>query len=308
VSAAPPASTIDVVLVTGLSGAGKNSILRALEDLGFETMDNPPLATLEDLAARSERNVAIGVDARSRGFAAEAVLAALARLRLNPALRPALVFATAEDDLLLRRYSETRRRHPLAQDGNVADGLADERALTEKLRRAADLLVDTSSLPLPGLRRLIEQHFGAGAPGLGVSLISFAYPAGLPREADVVFDARFLRNPYYDERLRPLTGKDAEIGKFIEQDPDFETFYAKLHDFVEFLLPRFVQEGKKYATIAVGCTGGRHRSVFMIEKLAAALCGAGWRVGITHREIGHRQIGTQDHETTSGRRGMSFTK
>ncbi len=147
------AAPIDVVLVTGLSGAGKNSILRALEDLGFETMDNPPLATLEDLATRSERNVAIGVDARSRGFAAEAVLAALDRLRLNPALRPALVFATAEDYSLLRRYSESRRRHPLAQDGQVGDGIAIERSLTEPLRRAADLLVDTSALPLAGLRR-----------------------------------------------------------------------------------------------------------------------------------------------------------
>lgn len=300
---------IDVVLITGLSGAGKNSILRALEDLGFETIDNPPLATLEDLAARSERNVAIGVDARSRGFAAAAVLAALASLRENPALRPALVFATAEDDLLLRRYSETRRRHPLAADGNVADGIGIERTLTEPLRRAADLLVDTSALPLPELRRLIERHFGAGAPGLGVSLVSFAYPAGLPREADVVFDARFLRNPYYDERLRPLTGKDAEIGKFIMQDPDFETYYAKLRDLVEFLLPRFVQEGKKYATIAVGCTGGRHRSVFMIEKLATALRGGGWRVGITHREIGARDFeAAGDGTVTSARRGMSFTQ
>ena len=303
------AAPIDVVLVTGLSGAGKNSILRALEDLGFETMDNPPLATLEDLATRSERNVAIGVDARSRGFAAEAVLAALDRLRLNPALRPALVFATAEDYSLLRRYSESRRRHPLAQDGQVGDGIAIERSLTEPLRRAADLLVDTSALPLAGLRRLMEQHFGAGAPGLGVSLVSFAYPAGLPREADVVFDARFLRNPYYDDTLRPLTGKDARIGNFIEQDADFETYYAKLRDLVEFLLPRFVQEGKKYATIAIGCTGGRHRSVFMIEKLAAALRGAGWRVGITHRQIAAHEAEAAGDEAAAGAgRGMSFTK
>jgi UPF0042 nucleotide-binding protein len=273
-----------VVLVTGLSGAGKSSILRTLEDLGFETMDNPPLAVLEDLVTRGDRNLAIGVDARSRGFGAAAILCTLERLRANPALRPALVFATAEDDILLRRYSETRRRHPLAQDGKVADGIALERRLTEPLAASADLLVDTSALPMSALRQMVEKQFGAGAPGLGVSLVSFAFPAGLPRDADLVFDARFLRNPYYDERLRPLTGLDAEIGTFIEQDADFVAFYAHLHGFVDFLLPRFVQEGKKYATIAIGCTGGQHRSVYLVEKLAAHLNGAGWRVGVTHRE------------------------
>ena len=280
---------IAVVLVTGLSGAGKNSILRALEDLGFETIDNPPLASLEDLVTRSERNVAIGVDARSRGFAAEAVLASLQRLRQNPTLRPCLVFATAEDDLLLRRYSETRRRHPLAQDGTVAAGIAIERQLTEPLRQAADLLVDTSALPLPRLRRLIEQHFGLGAPGLHVALVSFAYPAGLPREADMVFDARFLRNPHYIGVLRPLTGKNPDVAKYIMQDPDFPAYYSKVQDMAEFLLPRFVQEGKKYATVCVGCTGGRHRSVFMIERLAAALTAGGWRVTVTHRDLGEAQ-------------------
>jgi UPF0042 nucleotide-binding protein len=273
-----------VVLVTGLSGAGKNSILRTLEDLGFETMDNPPLATLEELVARSERNLAIGVDARSRGFSADAVLATMARLRLNPAITPTLVFATAGDEFLLRRYSETRRRHPLAENGTVADGIATEKQLTQNLRRAADLLVDTSTLPLPGLRQLIEQHFGSGAPGLTISLVSFAYPSGLPREADLVFDARFLRNPHYHETLRPLSGLDPEIGSFVEKDPDFAAYFAQISSMLNFLLPRFVQEGKKYATIAIGCTGGQHRSVYMIEKLAVQLSKAGWPVGITHRE------------------------
>jgi UPF0042 nucleotide-binding protein len=283
-SAIEASSKLSVVLVTGLSGAGKNSILRTLEDLGFETMDNPPLATLEELVARSERNLAIGVDARSRGFSADAVLATMARLRLNPAITPTLVFATAGDEFLLRRYSETRRRHPLAEGGQVADGITTEKQLTANLRRAADLLIDTSTLPLPGLRQLIEQHFGAGAPGLAVSLISFAYPSGLPREADLVFDARFLRNPHYHETLRPLCGLDPEIGKFVEDDPDFAAYFAQISGMLNFLLPRFVQEGKKYATIAMGCTGGQHRSVYMIEKLAGQLSSAGWRVGVTHRE------------------------
>jgi len=275
---------LTLILVTGLSGAGKNSALRALEDLGFETMDNPPLATLEDLAARAERNLAIGVDARSRGFSADTVLATLQRLRQNPRLIPSLVFATASDDALLRRYSETRRRHPLAQAGTVADGIATERTLTEPLARAADLVIDTSTLALPRLRAIIEQHFGAGSPGMAVSLVSFAYPAGLPREADLVFDARFLRNPHYDPMLRPLCGLDPEIVRFVEQDPDFAAYLAHIRSIVEFLLPRFVQEGKKYATICVGCTGGQHRSVVMIEKLSAYLGKAGWRVRVTHRE------------------------
>ncbi len=300
--------SVAVVLVTGLSGPGKNSILRALEDLGFETIDNPPLATLDELAARSERNVAIGVDARSRGFAAAAVLASLERLRQNPGLRPCLVFATAEDDLLLRRYSETRRRHPFAKSGTVADGIAIERQLTEPLRQAADLLVDTSALPLPGLRRLIERHFGAGGPGLGVSLVSFAYPTGLPREADMVFDARFLRNPHYIAALRPLTGRQPEVANYIMQDPDFSAYYSKVHDIVEFLLPRFVQEGKKYATLCVGCTGGRHRSVFMIERLATALTEAGWRATVTHRDLGEAQAAAAGLGRTASNEVGSFTE
>jgi UPF0042 nucleotide-binding protein len=273
-----------VVLVTGLSGAGKSSILRTLEDLGFETMDNPPLNALEELVACSERNLAIGVDARSRGFDAETVLEKISRLKLNPGLRPELVYATAEDAILLGRYTETRRRHPLAQTGQVADGIALERLLTNALRRAADLLVDTSTLPASALRQIIEQRYGAESLGIAISLVSFGYPAGLPREADIVFDARFLRNPHYDDMLRPLTGLDARVGAFVEADPDFAPYFAHIVGMVEFLLPRFVQEGKKYATIAIGCTGGQHRSVFMIERLAGHLRQSGWRVGVTHRE------------------------
>ncbi|HUW80921.1 MAG TPA: RNase adapter RapZ [Acidocella sp.] len=279
-----PEKKFTIILVTGLSGAGKNSVLRTLEDLGFETIDNPPLATLEDLATRAERNLAIGVDARSRGFSAEKVLAKLHNLRQDQNLAPSLVFATATDEALLGRYSETRRRHPLAQADTVADGIARERALTDPLARAADLVIDTSNLPLPRLRALIEQHFGAGAPDMAISLVSFAYSGGLPREADLVFDTRFLRNPYYDTALRPLSGLDAEIGRFVEQDPDFAAYFAHITGMLNILLPRFVQEGKKYATICAGCTGGQHRSVYMIEKLSAYLGRAGWRVSVTHRE------------------------
>ena len=294
----PPAK-LQIVLVTGLSGAGKLSILRALEDLGFETVDNPPLDTLVTLATRADKNLAIGVDARSRGFAAQAVLEALSELRQQSRLAPSLVFATAAEGALLRRYSETRRRHPLAQSEAIAEGIALERQLTAPLARAADLLVDTSHLALPRLRALIEQHFGAAAPGMVISLMSFAYPSGLPPEADLVFDARFLRNPHYDPALRPLSGRDPAVGRFIEQDPDFAIYFQKLTEIVEFLLPRFVQEGKKYATICIGCTGGQHRSVYMIEKLSTHLANLGWRVGVTHREAARFAAARANPETSA---------
>ena len=172
----------------------------------------------------------------------------------------------------------------------MADGIAIEHDLTDQLRRAADLVIDTSNLPLPKLRQTIEQHFGVDAPQLGLSLVSFSYAGGLPPEADMVFDARFLRNPHYIEALRQLTGKHCDVGRFIEDDPDFAAYFMQVFHLVTFLLPRFVQEGKKYATIAVGCTGGQHRSVYMIEKLnaqlndASWLHDAGWRVTVTHRE------------------------
>jgi RNase adapter protein RapZ len=289
-----------VVLVTGLSGSGKSSVLRELEDLGYEAVDNPPLPMLEDMVTRSERNLAVGVDARTRGFDADRVSHALKRLRGNSALRPELVFTWADETALLRRYTETRRRHPLAAQGRVTDGIRREELLTAPLRERADLLIDTSDLPLASLRLLIDQHFGAGSDAeqnrLVVSLISFAYKFNLPREADLVFDARFLRNPHYDHMLRERTGLDAEVGAFIEEDPDFATYFAKITDLIEMLLPRFIQEGKKYASITIGCTGGRHRSVYLVEKLArhladrvaaqaAGVPGPGWRLLVRHREL-----------------------
>jgi UPF0042 nucleotide-binding protein len=288
-----PPPRLPVVLVSGLSGAGKASILRALEDLGFEAIDNPPLPLIEELVARTEaggpRRIAVGVDARTRGFDADAVLATLARLRRNPALRPELIFAWADESALLRRFTETRRRHPLAPDGRVSDGIAAEQALTAPLHAAADLVLDTTDLPLPAMRQLVERRFGAqaeqGQAGIAVALISFAFAAGLPREADMVFDVRFLRNPHYVPALKPRTGRDPEVAAYIEADPDFVAYFVKLSDLLGLLLPRFVQEGKKYATIAVGCTGGRHRSVHIVEKLASRLTEAGWRVTTTHREL-----------------------
>jgi RNase adapter protein RapZ len=297
-----------VVLVTGLSGGGKSSVLRELEDLNYETVDNPPLPMLDEMVSRSDRNLAIGVDARTRGFDAELVLAALRRLRNNAILRPELIYTWAEETTLLRRYTETRRRHPLAPQGRVADGIRREIGLTEALRAGADLVIDTSDLPPASLRSLIDRYFGAESNAvescLVVSLISFAYRQGLPREADLVFDSRFLRNPHYDPILRDRTGLDPAVGAYVASDPDFATFFTRMAELIDMLLPRFVQEGKKYATIAVGCTGGRHRSVYLIEQLANRLAdrivaakaadeaGFEWRLHVTHRELAREGLET----------------
>jgi UPF0042 nucleotide-binding protein len=287
-----------VVLVTGLSGAGKASTLRALEDLGYDAVDNPPLTLVETLVQRAERPLAVGLDARTQGFDTNAVLATVDRLRAAPGLEVVLVYLTADPAVLIRRFTETRRRHPLAPRGRVLDGIEQELQLTIPLRGASDLVLDTTELPLPKLRAVIDLRFGHGAGSgpeatpMTVTLMSFAFPAGLPREADMVFDTRFLRNPHYDPILRPLTGLDPAVAAFIEADPDYEAFFTAMTGLLELVLPRFVHEGKKYATIAVGCTGGRHRSVRTVERLAPILQRLGlqrqeqaWQVTLMHREL-----------------------
>jgi UPF0042 nucleotide-binding protein len=279
-----------VLLVTGLSGAGKASILRTLEDLGFETVDNPPLQILPELVAEGVEPLAIGVDARSRGFDAAELLRAVSRLRSSPGIAANLIFATAEEPVLLRRFSETRRRHPLAPGGplgsRVTEGIAREAELLAPLREAADLVVDTSELPLPELRRQIERRFRPeNATGLAIGIISFGFPKGLPREADMVWDVRFLRNPHYDPVLRPMTGRDAPIAEFVEGDTTFAPFWDRMTGMMELLLPRYAAEGKKYLTVAIGCTGGRHRSVLVAERLASHLASLGWRVDLIHRDL-----------------------
>ncbi|GAN54680.1 RNase adapter RapZ [Tanticharoenia sakaeratensis] len=297
-NAPPPVATRRVLLVTGLSGAGKSSILRILEDLGHEVVDNPPIGMLDALVTRAGTKLAIGVDVRSRGFEAALVLRALASLRSLPDIDAELIFATAETPILLRRFTATRRRHPLAASGAISQGIEQETALLAPLRASADLLVDTSDLPPPALRRMIETHFGPLADdpgeGLALTLMSFAYPAGLPREADLVFDARFLRNPHYDPALQPLTGLDAPVKAYVAADPDYARFLDLIRQTLALVLPRFVAEGKKYATVAIGCSGGKHRSVTLVEALAQEItekpaCStalAGWPVVVLHRELG----------------------
>lgn len=291
----PPApSTVDaapVLVVSGLSGAGKSTALHALEDLGFEVVDNLPLALFDRLleaapdAAGPPRRLALGIDSRTRGFDAEAIVARLAALRGEGVDVRLLFLDCGSDDELTRRFSETRRRHPLALDRPAADGIAAERALLAPLRRWADAVVDTSDFRAADLRQHIADRFDAGAGhGPTLTILSFGFARGLPRDADLVFDMRFLSNPHWNLALRPLTGEDAAVADHIRADPAFEPAFDRIVDLLLTLIPGYVREGKAYLTVAFGCTGGRHRSVFVARSVAAALAAAGHAPHVIHRD------------------------
>lgn len=280
-----------VVIVTGLSGAGKSSALKALEDLGFEAVDNLPLGflsrlVLEDRQSSAGHPIAIGIDIRTRDFSPETVVANVDRLAEQSNAPVTLVFLDCDDSVLSKRFTATRRRHPLALDRPISDGIANERTLLAPLREKASLVVDTSDTTLGSLKQVFETHFGGDADhGLSLFVTSFSFAGGLPREADLVFDVRFLDNPYYDETLRALTGRDAAVGVHIENDPAFAGFFAGLTGLIGPLLPHYAAEGKSYLTVAVGCTGGRHRSVFTAERLAEWLRERGESVHLRHRDL-----------------------
>ncbi|EME70163.1 glmZ(sRNA)-inactivating NTPase [Paramagnetospirillum caucaseum] len=278
-----------VVLVTGMSGAGKTMALKALEDMGWEAVDNLPLSLVASLVRSGEglaRPLALGVDIRTRDFGVEPVLAALDRLMAESGLDVRLLFLDCEDDVLCRRFTETRRRHPMAVDRPLLDGIRHERTLVSPLKRRADVMIDTTNQPPAEFKRVLAGHFGREASGgLVVFVTSFAYRNGLPREADLVFDARFLANPHYVPELKPLTGRDPAVAEYVAADPAFGPFLESLTRLLEPLLPRFAAEGKSYLTIAVGCTGGRHRSVAIAERLAGWMKRRGGRVELRHREL-----------------------
>lgn len=283
-SPAPPR----ILLVTGLSGAGRTTTLRILEDLGYEAIDNLPLGLLPALVGSlgPGRCLAVGVDVRTRGFRAAQLSAQLSELRADPRIEVQLLFLDCDDEMLRRRFTETRRLHPLATDRPVTDGIRLERSMVTPLREVADRIIDTSHLPTGELKVILKGHFAQEQPGLGVFVTSFAFRHGLPLEADLVFDARFLRNPHYEGALRPLTGLDPEVGAFVSADPAFEGFLDGVTRLIEPLLPRYEQEGKSYLTIAVGCTGGRHRSVYVAGRLDEWLRGQGHPVTLRHRDLG----------------------
>jgi len=292
-----PASRL--VLVTGPSGAGRSTALNAFEDLGFEAIDNIPLRLIPRLfepggsgaPGAKPRAMALGLDVRNRDFSVEALLAIMAELSEIEGQSPELLFLDADQRVLLRRYSETRRRHPLSPDGTPASGIEEEVALLAPLRQMAGRLIDTSEMSPHDLRATLHAAYGAitGQP-LAVAIESFSYKRGLPRGADLVFDCRFLVNPHWNADLRPLTGRDPAVAAFIAQDEKYAPFLERLEDLLVFLLPAMQAEGKAHALIAFGCTGGKHRSVAVAEALGAALAETGWQVSIRHREQERRAL------------------
>lgn len=284
-----------ILLVTGLLGAGKTTVLRVLEDLGWEAIDNFPIRLLERLIDKTTPTtdqhlpLAIGFDTRTRGFNPHDVIARVKKLSHRGDLEITTLFLDCSGRELERRYNETRRRHPLAADMPVASGIAAERELLEPLRRWADSVIDTTPYAVNELQQVIRERFAPGAgPTMTVTVSSFGFSRGMPPVADLVFDMRFLDNPHWVDELRPLTGRDAAVGEHIRRDPAFAEAYARIEDLILFLLPRYQAQGKAYVHIAFGCTGGRHRSVFVAEEIAAALRAAGFSPTLLHRNLGSR--------------------
>ncbi len=279
-----------VVLLTGMSGAGLSTALKALEDSGYEAVDNLRLGLIPALVADDKvttaKALAIAVDARNANFTVDELLQVTQLLRAQDALEVKLVFLECSDETLQRRFTETRRRHPMAIDRPVMDGIKHEREMLWRLRDVADHVIDTSLLSIHELRRLVAGHYRPeAAPGLNIFVTSFSYRHGVPREADLVFDARFMNNPHWETKLRALTGLDQQILEYVQRDPDYSGFMTHLTQLLLPLLPRYLQEGKSYLTIAIGCTGGRHRSVVVAEQLTTILAGHDYIVGVGHRDL-----------------------
>ncbi len=282
-----------VLLVTGMSGAGKSTGLKMLEDLGWEVVDNLPQSMLEGLLNLGDANpdieqlpLAVGIDTRTRGFNPDTLADHVDQLRVRLGTSSGLCFFDADADVLQRRFTETRRRHPLAADRTVMDGIRHERQLLADLRDQADQIIDTSDLSLPELRDQLRTRFSpVRSAGLQVHVTSFSFKRGLPRDADLVFDVRFLKNPYYDPELRHQTGLDEPVRAHIRTDPGWAAFRERIEDLLAFLTPRYGHEGKSYLTIAFGCTGGRHRSVYSAELFGTCLRNAGHHVTVRHRDL-----------------------
>ncbi|MFD1195808.1 RNase adapter RapZ [Seohaeicola saemankumensis] len=292
-----------VVLVTGPSGAGRSTAINALEDSGFEAIDNLPLSMLPRLldGPPISRPLALGIDVRNRDFSTNALIETIDRLGLTPGFVPALLYLDSRAEVLERRYSETRRRHPMAPAESPEIGIARELDLLGPIRARADILIDTSDLTPHELRAEIERMFtGGGGPHLAVTINSFSYKRGMPRGMDMVIDCRFLRNPYWEESLRALDGRDPQVAAHIAGDPREEAFFAKVLDLMLLLLPAYKDEGKSHFAIGFGCTGGQHRSVAMTEKLALALAKEGWQVSIRHRELERRNASLPANRPVAG--------
>lgn len=278
-----------LVIVTGRSGAGRTTAIGVLEDLGFDRVDGAPLrlipSIVEELIGAGRGRIAIGVDARTAGFSPDGFAELLDALSTLSVARSTTLFLDGSDEALRRRYTETRRRHPLASDGTIDEGLVRDRRETAPIKDLADLVIDTSDLSPNELRRaIVERIAPAGMLGMTIEIVSFAYKFGLPPEADLVFDCRFLRNPHYDPALRALDGRDAAVASYVKEDPLFQTFFDQVLAHLRLLRPAYEAAGKSYLTIAFGCTGGKHRSVALAELTASALQDRRRSVRLRHRE------------------------
>ncbi|MCK5374999.1 MAG: RNase adapter RapZ [Alphaproteobacteria bacterium] len=273
------------IIVTGMSGAGISTVLKTLEDRSFEVFDNFPLSLIPELCTQSQElegknNIAIGVDTRTRGFSPQCVLDVVKEIGGT------LVFVTCDDSVLYKRFTETRRRHPMAAERTVSYGIEKERSMLIPLKNNADIVIDTSDKSIHDLRHMLEGIFSLKPEeNLIISLVSFGFRNGVPREADIVMDVRFLRNPYWDPELRSKTGLEEDVGAYIREDGDFEPFFENFKTLLKPLFSRYRREGKSYLTIAVGCTGGKHRSVFTVDSLRRWMEEQGIRVFSEHRDI-----------------------
>jgi RNase adapter protein RapZ len=285
---------LETVIVTGLSGAGRSTAAKCLEDLGYFVVDNLPpelVATLVDLGSRSQGAVtrlAVVMDVRSRAFSSD--LRGVIRALAGRGMSPRVLFLEARDDVLVRRFESVRRAHPLQGDGRLVDGIVAERRLLEGLREEADLILDTSDRSVHELRRAIESAFTSGAlegrPELRATVVSFGYKYGLPVDADLVVDVRFLPNPFWIPELRDLTGRDDEVRDYVLGQQDAKEFIDRYTEILQIIGAGYTRESKRYLTLAIGCTGGKHRSVVMAQQLADRLSAMGVRTNVVHRDLG----------------------
>lgn len=294
--AAQTAREQELVLVTGPSGAGRSTAIRAFEDLGYEAIDNLPLSLVWHLIDGPPlgRPIALGLDVRNREFNATAVIELVDQLTTDPRVQLSLLYVDCTTGELIRRYNETRRRHPLAPGEAPSEGIAREIDLLAPIRVRADHLIDTSEMSPHELKAEIAEWFHReGTPGLAVSLQSFSYKRGVPRGLDMIFDCRFLNNPHWVPELRALDGRDSAVADYVAEDPRHAEFIQRLRELLLFLLPAHKAEGKAHLAIGFGCTGGQHRSVAVAETMANALAEAGWSVSKRHRELERRSAASR---------------
>lgn len=275
-----------LLIVTGMSGSGKSVTLKMLEDCGYESLDNIPHAFLNAIAGTVDQNryLAVGANVSGKDFSPKAFIETIETLKQNPSVDCSVVFVNSDDDVLIQRLEKQANHHPILPDRTLRDGVKYERELLAPLRDMADLVIDTSDYQDLDLRKFISSHFARVEKSMSVVVTSFSFRRGVPREADFMFDVRMLQNPHYVPELKALTGLEQEVGVYIEDDPDFQRYYEQIHQLMHTVLPRQVQR-KQIVTVAIGCTGGRHRSVHVAQKLGRVLKDEGFNTIIRHRDI-----------------------